>query len=83
MESIAFWTPILVCALNLIFGTVFSLGIIHFEKYGEDPLKRPLVNKVCIIPTSNYIYEVKTFKFLKNPPILYRLLQMLFVVLHY
>ena len=46
MESITFWTPILVCAFNLIFGTILPLGIIHFEKYGEDPLKRPMVNKV-------------------------------------
>ena len=31
---------------NLLTGTVFYLGIIYHEKYGEDPQKRGVLNQV-------------------------------------
>ncbi len=36
----------LLYSANLLFGTILLLGIIYYEKYGEDPQKRSSLNQV-------------------------------------
>ena len=36
----------IVAIFTLLFGSIFYLGIVHYERYGEDPLKRSIQNRL-------------------------------------
>ena len=40
----------------ITFGTGFNLLAIQYEKFGEDPLKRRLIDQVICIDKSTYIF---------------------------
>ena len=35
----------IVAIFTLLFGSIFYLGIVHYERYGGDPLKRSIQNR--------------------------------------
>ena len=35
-----------VAIFSLLFGSIFYLGIVHYERYGGDPLKRSIQNRM-------------------------------------
>ena len=36
----------IVAIFTLLFGSIFYLGIVHYERYGGDPLKRSIQNRM-------------------------------------
>ena len=36
----------IVAIFTLLFGSIFYLGIVHYERYGGDPLKRSIQNRL-------------------------------------
>ena len=57
-------TKIKVCGIILhlvigLFGSIFWFGIIHFERFGGDPQKRSISNKILsYIATSTLIFKI-------------------------
>ena len=48
-DNLNFWTRVVIGILTptlLVIGSVLLLGMISFERYGEDPQKRGLQNQV-------------------------------------
>ena len=36
----------IVTTFTMLFGSIFYLGIVHYERYGGDPLKRSIQNQI-------------------------------------
>ena len=63
---------------SLIIGSVFYWGTIHYEKYGGDPMKRSLQNKLVSTVSFSLILEILALIYFSSIPFLIKLNLILF-----
>ncbi len=68
--------PIKICVtmafiVRATLGNIYYLGLIHFEKFGEDPMKRSTMNRIC----SSICFFLVLSSCISQPLYLFRILQ--------